>query len=188
MNRTYTQRSTSKHLSQPPYVAMSGYRDSYFQHHHLLDSHQVLYNEWNEDELPPPDEQGIGNNHLKNKQGQNGKNAHGADGRMDAGEAAPKAYNGTKSNINTYWDYFHDEDDWNLFKNVQLESNGVATFNPPAESSSKPDLKDSSGDTGDGSGYESSNAISGSIFNNKITRLAMIQNSNWNDLIIPYSE
>lgn len=167
---------------------MSGYRDSYFQYHHLLDSHQVLYSEWNEDELPPPDEQGIGNNHLKNNQGNGSNGGHGTDPKNDSGDGGSKGYNGAKSSINTYWDYFHDEDDWNLFKNVQLDSNGVATFQQPVDSQSKDDLKGSAPDSDESPPYERSNAISGSIFNHKITRMAMVQNSNWHDLAIPRPE
>ncbi|QLQ78390.1 hypothetical protein HG537_0A06370 [Torulaspora globosa] len=165
---------------------MSGYRDSYFQYYHLVDSHQVLYNEWNEDELPPPDEQGVGNNHL-NKQGSSSNGGNGTDQKLDANERGSKCYNGAKSTINTYWDYFHDEEDWNLFKNVQLDSNGVATFQRPIDVRSK-EINGSSDDSDEISTFEGSNSVSGSIFNHKITRMAMIQNSNWHDLTIPKPE
>ncbi|QLL30827.1 hypothetical protein HG536_0A06420 [Torulaspora globosa] len=166
---------------------MSGYRDSYFQYHHLVDSHQVLYSEWNEDELPPPDEQGIGNNHLVNKQGSRSNGANGADQKLDASDGNSKSYNGAKSTINTYWDYFHDEDDWNLFKNVQLDSNGVATFQRPMDMRAK-DMNGSLEDSDETPTFEGSNSVSGSIFNHKITRMAMVQNSNWHDLAIPKPE
>lgn len=164
---------------------MGSYRDSYFQYHHLVDSHQILYNEWNQDELPPPDEQEIGNNNLKMKQGGSNSN-NGSNGNVEASEGASKRYSGPRSNTNAYWDYFHDEEDWNLFKNVQLESNGVATFNQPPDTNAQDESKGAQVRTNPD--YEASNAITGSIFNNKVVRMAMVQNSNWNDLSMPHPE
>lgn len=166
---------------------MGGYRDSNFQYHHLVDSHQILYNEWNQDELPPPDEQEVGNSHLKNKQGGSNSN-NGSNGNNDVPDGGSKNYSGGRSTTNAYWDYFHDEEDWNLFKNVQLESNGVATFNQPADTNAGEDLKGAQAGANNHTDYEASNAITGSIFNNKVVRMAMVQNSNWNDLNIPHPE
>lgn len=164
---------------------MSNYRDSYFQYHHLVDSHQILYNEWNHDELPPPDEHEIGNNHGNNKQvGSSTNNA--TNGNNDASADGSKSYGGLRSSVNAYWDYFHDEEDWNLFKSVQLESSGVATFNRPVDSIASEDLKGAQ--SGPGPDYEEANAIAGSIFNNKVVRMAIVQNSRWNDLSIPHPD
>lgn len=154
---------------------MSGYRDSYFQYHHLLESHQVLYNEWNEDEFPPPDERKVGRNYNNS----NTQDEATWNGRNEEGGEPSKASKGSNGNTNVYWDYFHDEEDWNLFKNVQLESNGVATFNQPAEHGTlSDDEKASQGD-------EAGSSIIGSIFNHRITKMAIKHNNNWNDLSLP---
>lgn len=156
-------------------TAMSGYRDSYFQYHHLLESHQVLYNEWNQDEFPPPDEQKVGHTYNGGAHDEgNGSNRHD-----ESGDPTIKTGKASNSNTNVYWDYFHDEEDWNLFKNVQLESNGMATFNPPTERQGHSE----EGKTTQGG--EASNSIIGSIFNHVITKTAMRYNNNWNDLSIP---
>lgn len=166
---------------------MSGYRDSYFQYHHLVDSHQVLYNEWNQDEFPPPDEQEVGN-HASNNGTSGGKDG-GAGNTNDFGDnAQSKGYSTSNNGINVYWDYFHDEEDWNLFRNVHLESNGVATFNQPSDGIGRGDatgLADAGQNCSPSSGAVAS-SITGSIFNNRVTRMALVQNSKWNDLNVPH--
>lgn len=167
---------------------MSGYRDSYFQYQHLVDSHQALYNEWNQDEFPPPDEQEIGSHHINNNN-KSSATTNGVNRSEETGETSTKSYNTTKGNINTYWDYFHDEEDWNLFRNVQLESNGVATFNQSYDRvtrNERSNMENAHGEGINSGDNEATSAITGSIFNNRITRMAIIQKSNWNDLALPH--
>lgn len=149
---------------------MSGYRDSYFQYHHLLESHQVLYNEWNQDEFPPPDEQDVNHNYSNAHDEGNGSNRGGG-----TADSTTKTGKSNGNSTNAYWDYFHDEEDWNLFKNVQLESNGIATFNQPMARR----VNSANEDTGLS---ENTSSITGSIFNYRITKQAIKHNNNWNDL------
>ncbi|GCE99761.1 hypothetical protein ZYGM_003643 [Zygosaccharomyces mellis] len=153
---------------------MSGYRDSYFQYHHLLESHQVLYNEWNQDEFPPPDEQEVNHNYSSNINDEE----NGSSRPEETGESAPKTGKVSGNSNNIYWDYFHDEEDWNLFKNVQLESNGIATFNQPTNRG----VNSANDDANLG---ENTRSITGSIFNHRITKQAIKHNNDWNDLSLP---
>lgn len=169
---------------------MSGYRDSSFQYHHLVDSHQALYNEWNQDEFPPPDEQEIGSHHINNNN-KSSANTNGVNHNEETVETSTKSYNATKGTINTYWDYFHDEEDWNLFRNVQLESNGVATFSQSYDRVTRNErngVDNLHGGSTNSSNADSAAAITGSIFNNRITRMALIQKGNWNDLALPHPQ
>ncbi|QLG74916.1 hypothetical protein HG535_0H02430 [Zygotorulaspora mrakii] len=166
---------------------MSGYRDSYFQYHHLADSHQVLYSEWNQDEFPPPDEQEV-DNHA-NKSATSGGNNGGSTSNEYGDNANSKSFGNTNNRINVYWDYFHDEEDWNLFRNVQLESNGIATFTQPIDISARNETDESTeaaqGDNMAGN-KESASALTGSIFNHSVTKMAIMRNNNWNDIEIPH--
>lgn len=153
---------------------MSGYRDSYFQYHHLLESHQVLYNEWNQDEFPPPDEQEVNHNYSSNINDEES----GSGRPEETGESAPKTGKASGNSNNIYWDYFHDEEDWNLFKNVQLESNGIATFNQPTN-------RRANSANDDANLGENTRSITGSIFNHRITKQAIKHNNDWNDLSLP---
>lgn len=154
---------------------MSGYRDSYFQYHHLLDSHQVLYSEWNQDEFPPPDEQEVNRNYNSSAH----EEGNGSNRAEEAGESTTKTNKLASNSTNAYWDYFHDEEDWKLFKNVQLESNGIATFNQPI------DHRVSSSNSDKGRGELTASSITGTIFNHRITKQAIRHNNDWNDLSLP---
>ncbi|EDO16020.1 hypothetical protein Kpol_495p18 [Vanderwaltozyma polyspora DSM 70294] len=119
---------------------MNSYRDSYYQFQHFDESFHCLYYEWNRDEFPLTEEEIGGDNGQNsnlnvdnNVDGNNvGINNSGVNGNTSN---HPKNTNGTNGNGDTlssnqaYWDYFHDEEDWELFKGMQLDSNGVVTFN-----------------------------------------------------------
>ncbi|CUS23790.1 LAQU0S11e04368g1_1 [Lachancea quebecensis] len=79
------------------------YRDSHFQSHHMLRSHHVLYLDWNNDVFTAPD-QPVSN--------------------------APRAGSSALP-INPFWDYFHDDDDWDRFHPLQVDCSGQLTAMPP---------------------------------------------------------
>ena len=122
------------------------YRDSYYQSQHFLESYHCLYNEWNKDEFPITEEK------LEDGSNKNNDEATHTGGTSNIA-------GGSKAGSQGYWDYFHDEADWELFKNQHLESNGVVTFNID------------------------STTITGSIFNKQrgVTNFARQEISNWKD-------
>lgn len=121
---------------------MYQYRDSTFQFQHLTHSYYSLYNEWMDDEdLPPPDDP-LGGNHEHlptttniNSASQDADNPAGSDIDPVAGSnvtQAISAHSNSNDNVGTqYWDYFDDEEDWEIFNkfNLQVESNGRIIYN-----------------------------------------------------------
>lgn len=82
------------------------YNNSYYNYNHLIHPHHVLYCEWNKDEFPNPtrnDSKSIANPMLNSSKDSN------ADLKTDS----------------DYWDDYLDEEDYQLFQNTKLESNGV---------------------------------------------------------------
>ncbi|SCU81873.1 LANO_0B04434g1_1 [Lachancea nothofagi CBS 11611] len=79
------------------------YRDSYFQGHHMHEMHHALYLDWNHDIFMSPD--------------------HTATNGLRTENASLP--------INPFWDYFHDDDDWDRFHPLQVDCNGQLTAMPP---------------------------------------------------------
>lgn len=94
------------------------YSDSHFQSHHLNHSKDVTYFGWNRDEFPPPDEQA-------SNASANGTACKNTDGNGDMGGVAQSSTH--LGRINAYWDYFHDEEDWDMFAGLQVDCNGVVS-------------------------------------------------------------
>ncbi|KAL3229675.1 Anaphase-promoting complex subunit SWM1 [Nakaseomyces bracarensis] len=82
------------------------YNNSYYNYNHLPCPHHVLYWEWNKDEFPNPTSN-------DNKTVSNPLNSLSKDSNADL-----------KNDI-IYWDDYLDEEDYQLFQNTKLESNGV---------------------------------------------------------------
>lgn len=120
---------------------MYQYRDSAFQFQHLPHSYYSLYNEWMDDEdLPPPDDPlGANQDHPPtttniNGASQDADNPAGSEFDPTGTNVAQviSSHSTTNDNVGTqYWDYFDDEEDWEIFNkfNLQVESNGRIIYN-----------------------------------------------------------
>ncbi|CCE62208.1 hypothetical protein TPHA_0C00510 [Tetrapisispora phaffii CBS 4417] len=124
---------------------MSSYRDSYFQYQHYIESYHTLYVEWNDDKFPLIEEE------FGNKAGLDTDKAHlgNADRSISSNNVDNDTINRSGSGIDGvnnnmgYWDQFHDEEDWELFRSFHLGSNGIVTFN----------IMNGNNDNGGGNGY-----------------------------------
>ncbi|SCW01247.1 LAFE_0D08372g1_1 [Lachancea fermentati] len=85
------------------------YTDAHFQHHHFARAHYALYLDWNHDRFPAPDQ-----------------------------PAAQPARPDSALRINPFWDYFQDDDDWDLFHSLQVDCNGQLTAAPPLAATATP--------------------------------------------------
>ncbi|EJS42253.1 swm1p [Saccharomyces arboricola H-6] len=169
-------------------MSSSSYRDSYFQYRHLLTSHHILYAEWNQDILALPDE--IAN--VAMAMGDNTRPDAGEGRATQDGERNTSVREGSQSktlvskeqNSNRYWDSFHDEDDWNLFNGMELESNGVVIFAGHAFDHS---VNGGANSGNDGANEPRKETVTGSIFDRRITQLAYARNNGWHELALPRS-
>lgn len=169
-------------------MSSSSYRDSYFQYRHLSAPHHILYAEWNQDILALPDE--VGNVTMAmedNTRTDAGEVRAAQDGERnssvrESGQA--KALMTNEQNSNRYWNSFHDEDDWNLFNGMELESNGVVTFTGHAFDHS---LNGGTNSRNDSANEPRKETITGSIFDRRITQLAYARNNGWHELALPQS-
>ncbi|CAI4038127.1 hypothetical protein SMKI_04G4670 [Saccharomyces mikatae IFO 1815] len=167
-------------------MSSSSYRDSYFQCHHLSAPHHILYAEWNQDILALPDETG------------NVAMAIDDNTRSDAGDGRPgqegernpnvregsqgKALMTSEQKSNRYWNSFHDEDDWNLFNGMELESNGVVTFTGRTFDHA---INGGANSRNDNANEPRKETLTGSIFDRRITQLAYARNNGWQELALP---
>ena len=169
-------------------MSSSSYRDSYFQYRHLRAPHHILYAEWNQDILALPDE--VANITMAMKDNtrtdaEEGRAPQDEERNSNVRESAQgKALMTSEQNSNRYWNSFHDEDDWNLFNGMELESNGVVTFAGQAFDHS---LNGGTNSRNDGANEPRKETITGSIFDRRITQLAYARNNGWHELALPQS-
>ncbi|CAL9727662.1 anaphase-promoting complex subunit Swm1p [Monosporozyma unispora] len=192
---------------------MYQYRDSNFQFQHLTHSYYALYNEWmDDDDLPPLDDSLNRNNEnpVVNNPTTGGNNNIQDGGGSALGSdidplgaditTAMTSPNNNNDNVGTqYWDYFDDEENWEIFNkfNLHLESNGIILYNrvigqdlsnggsiSNIENGTNLATQDEDNNTGDNiiEDTKDSELITGSLFDPRIlTRIRNIVNG-WNEM------
>ncbi|CAI4058675.1 hypothetical protein SKDZ_04G4640 [Saccharomyces kudriavzevii ZP591] len=169
-------------------MSSSSYRDSYFQYRHLLALHHILYAEWNQDILALPDEVGNAGMTMEDNartEAADGRATQDAERNSNVREGSQsKTLITSEQNSNRYWNSFHDEDDWNLFNGMELESNGVVTFSGRAFDHSVNGEANSGNDSVNEPRKET---ITGSIFDRRITEMAYARNNGWHELALTRS-
>lgn len=196
---------------------MSQYRDSSYQYQHFIHPYYALYNEWMDDEeLPPPDDMLGGSNqngstiatdtttntHNTNTTTNNNTveavEGNGVINDTDA-TLSNAATNGTSLNTQ-YWDFFDDEENWEIFNkfNLQVESNGRITYNHIVGrdvnsqdnsdgANMNPDgPNNTNGDNQGGHPTEDNKSISGSLFDARVLTKIRNRVNGWNDLGEPF--
>lgn len=121
---------------------MYQYRDSFYQYQHFTHSYYALYNEWRDDEdLPPPDNPLSGFNHnVISATGRTNSdteisntvtNANNNTAEIRPDQAAMLTSTNGDSLGTQYWEFFDDEENWEIFNkySLQVESNGRIIYN-----------------------------------------------------------
>ncbi|KAK5962243.1 Swm1p PWA37_000282 [Arxiozyma heterogenica] len=121
---------------------MYQYRDSSYQYQHFTHSYYALYNEWRDDEdLPPPDNplSSLNHNDISATSRTNSDteisntvtNANNNTTEIRPDQAAMFTSTNGDSLGTQYWEFFDDEENWEIFNkyNLQVESNGRIIYN-----------------------------------------------------------